>query len=87
MSIPPLPFKVKTNISWAGEENGDLGFIENEIVEVYSVVDDSWWNGKLRRNGAEGIFPKAYVEIMEEKWDIIRPLHLLLIRLRNNILQ
>lgn len=67
MSIPPLPFKVKTNISWAGEEDGDLGFIENEIVEVYSVVDDSWWNGKLRRNGAEGIFPKAYVEIMEEK--------------------
>lgn len=67
MSIPPLPFKVKTKISWAGEEDGDLGFIENEIVEVYSVVDDSWWNGKLRRNGAEGIFPKAYVEIIEDK--------------------
>lgn len=67
MSTPLLPFKVKTKISWAGEEDGDLGFIENEVVEVYSVVDDSWWNGKLRRNGAEGIFPKDYVEIIEDR--------------------
>lgn len=66
MQIPDLPFKVKTVVSWPGEEDGDLGFIENEIVEVYSIVDESWWSGKLRRNNAEGIFPKDYVEIIEE---------------------
>lgn len=58
IAIPPLPFKVKTVVSWAGEEDGDLGFMENEIVEVYSIVDESWWSGKLRRNNAEGIFQK-----------------------------
>ncbi|CAH2353964.1 cytokinesis protein 3 [[Candida] railenensis] len=68
MSIPNLPFKVKTTFSWAGEEEGDLGFIEGEIVEVYSVVDESWWSGKLRRNGAEGIFPRDYVTIMEDQF-------------------
>ncbi|KAG7664482.1 uncharacterized protein J8A68_001988 [[Candida] subhashii] len=67
MSIPALPFKVKTIVSWAGEEEGDLGFIENEVVEVYSIVDESWWSGKLRRNNAEGIFPRDYVEIIEDR--------------------
>lgn len=64
---PPFPFKVKTKLSWPGEEDGDLGFLENEIIEVFSFVDDSWWSGKLRRNGAEGIFPKEYVVVLEDK--------------------
>ncbi|RLV93294.1 Cytokinesis protein 3 [Spathaspora sp. JA1] len=67
MATPPLPFKVKTIVSWAGEEEGDLGFLENEIIEVFSIVDESWWNGKLRRNNAEGIFPRDYVELLEDK--------------------
>ncbi|ODV67926.1 hypothetical protein HYPBUDRAFT_156641 [Hyphopichia burtonii NRRL Y-1933] len=66
MSLPPLPFKVKTVYSWSGEQEEDLGFVENEIVDVYSIVDDSWWKGKLRRNNAEGIFPKDFVEIIED---------------------
>ncbi|KAI3404346.2 hypothetical protein KGF56_002866 [Candida oxycetoniae] len=66
MSLPPLPFKVKAKVSWAGEEPGDLGFLENELIQVFSIVDESWWSGKLRRNGAEGIFPKDYVEIIEQ---------------------
>ena len=66
MSLPPLPFKVKTVVSWAGEEPGDLGFMEKELVDVYSIVDESWWSGKLRRNGAEGIFPKDYVQILDQ---------------------
>lgn len=68
MATPEPPFKVKTTVSWAGEEEGDLGFLENEIVEVYSVVDESWWSGKLRRNGAEGIFPRDYVRLYEDPY-------------------
>lgn len=33
----------------------------------FSIVDESWWSGKLRRNGAEGIFPKDYVTVLEDK--------------------
>lgn len=66
MTLPPLPFKVKTTVSWPGEESGDLGFVENELIQVFSIVDESWWSGKLRRNGAEGIFPREYVTIMED---------------------
>ncbi|KAK6456913.1 uncharacterized protein RJT20DRAFT_116820 [Scheffersomyces xylosifermentans] len=67
MPVAQPPFKVRTKVSWAGEEEGDLGFLENEIIEVFSIVDESWWSGKLRRNKAEGIFPKDYVVILEEK--------------------
>lgn len=65
MSHISFPLKARTKISWAGEEEGDLGFIENEVLEVFSFVDESWWCGRLKRNGAEGIFPKEYVEVIE----------------------
>ena len=28
---------MKTIVSWAGEEEGDLGFMENEIVQVFPL--------------------------------------------------
>lgn len=61
-----FPFKVKALVSWAGEEHGDLGFLENEIIEVFSEVDDSWWHGRLKRNGMEGIFPQEYVKVVDD---------------------
>lgn len=66
MSIPSLPFRVKTKVSWAGEQEGDLGFLENEVIDVFSIVDESWWSGKLRRNNSEGIFPMEYVKILPD---------------------
>lgn len=65
MSLAHFPFRAKTTVSWPGEEDGDLGFMEGEIIEVYLEVDESWWSGRLRRNGAEGIFPKDYVVAMD----------------------
>lgn len=59
------PFKAKAVVSWPGEEPGDLGFLEDEVIEVTGFVDDSWWNGYLLRNRAEGIFPKDYVEAVD----------------------
>ncbi|QBM85485.1 SH3 domain-containing protein [Metschnikowia aff. pulcherrima] len=64
MSSPPLPFLAKTKVSWTGEQDGDLGFLENEVVKVFHVVDELWWQGSLSRNGAEGIFPRDFVEVI-----------------------
>lgn len=64
MSLPPLPFLAKTKVSWTGEQEEDLGFLENEIVRVFSIVDELWWQGSLSRNGAEGIFPKDFVTVL-----------------------
>lgn len=64
MTHPPLPFLAKTKVSWTGEQDEDLGFLENEIVKVFNVVDELWWQGSLSRNGAEGIFPKDFVDVL-----------------------
>lgn len=76
MALPEFPFKAKTLVAWAAEEKGDLGFLEHEIIEVILAVDHEWWSGRLRRNNAEGIFPKQYVEVLEEQ----------LLALRSNML-
>ncbi|ODQ80677.1 hypothetical protein BABINDRAFT_160914 [Babjeviella inositovora NRRL Y-12698] len=65
--VPPLPFRVKTTHSWPGEVSGDLGFVEGDIIEVLSFVDDEWWMGKLKRNQLLGIFPSDFVTIVEDK--------------------
>ncbi|OBA19319.1 hypothetical protein METBIDRAFT_47133, partial [Metschnikowia bicuspidata var. bicuspidata NRRL YB-4993] len=64
MSVPPLPFLAKANVSWTGEQDGDLGFMENELIKVFHIVDELWWQGSLLRNGAEGIFPRDFVEVI-----------------------
>lgn len=64
MSLPSLPFLAKTKVSWTGEQDEDLGFLENEIVKVFNIVDELWWQGSLSRNGAEGIFPREFVTVI-----------------------
>lgn len=64
MLTPPLPFLARTLVSWTGEQEGDLGFLENEVVKVFHLVDELWWQGSLARNGAEGIFPRDFAEIL-----------------------
>lgn len=62
--LPALPFLAKAKVSWTGEEEGDLGFLENEQIKVFNIVDESWWQGSLCRNGHEGIFPKDFVDVL-----------------------
>lgn len=65
MPTPQVPFLARTKVLWTGEEDGDLGFLENETVKVLYIVDNQWWLGLLARNGSEGIFPKDFVEVIE----------------------
>lgn len=64
MADPQVPFLAKAKVSWSGEEDGDLGFLENEVIKVFHIVDDLWWQGLLLRNGNEGIFPKDFVNVV-----------------------
>lgn len=66
MPDPQVPFLAKAQVSWSGEEEGDLGFLENEVIKVFHIVDDLWWQGQLTRNGNEGIFPKDFVRVVED---------------------
>ncbi|CEP61472.1 Cyk3p LALA0_S03e03620g [Lachancea lanzarotensis] len=72
MSLPLAlhpPFKVKAHYSWSGEARGDLGFLENDIIQVTKIKGD-WFFGTLLRNSRKyGYFPNNFVTVIEEKYN------------------
>ena len=46
-------------------ENGEISLVAGEIVTIYRKdVGDGWWEGKTQ-NGESGLFPAAYVEVLQ----------------------
>ncbi|KAL0821025.1 hypothetical protein ABMA28_005672 [Loxostege sticticalis] len=43
------------------ENQGELGFKENDVITLIQKVDDNWFEGSL--NGKQGYFPISYVQI------------------------
>ncbi|XP_045501026.1 endophilin-A isoform X4 [Colias croceus] len=43
------------------ENQGELGFKENDIITLINKVDDNWFEGSL--NGKTGYFPISYVQV------------------------
>ncbi|SCU90648.1 LAMI_0E03026g1_1 [Lachancea mirantina] len=66
------PFKVKAQYSWSGETKNDLGFLENDIIEV-SKIKGNWFYGTLLRNSKKyGFFPNNFVTVIEERYNGFR---------------
>ncbi|SCU81884.1 LADA_0C01640g1_1 [Lachancea dasiensis] len=64
--VPQPPFKVKAHYSWSGETRSDLGFLENDIIQVTKVKGD-WFYGTLLRNSKKyGYFPNNFVTVIQE---------------------
>ncbi|XP_030020070.1 endophilin-A isoform X3 [Manduca sexta] len=43
------------------ENQGELGFKENDVITLISKVDENWFEGSL--NGKSGYFPISYVQV------------------------
>ncbi|XP_070703809.1 GRB2-related adapter protein 2a [Pempheris klunzingeri] len=50
--------QVKALYNFTAEEDDELGFCVNDIIEVLDRSDPSWWKGRLR--GKSGLFPANY---------------------------
>lgn len=70
-SKPNFGGATKTNANQAialytfkGEQNGDLPFKKGDVIDIVkkSETSNDWWTG--RNNGAVGIFPANYVELI-----------------------
>ncbi len=44
------------------ENENELSFQAGDVITLLSQLDENWYEGEL--NGATGIFPTSYVEIM-----------------------
>ncbi|KAI0125166.1 SH3 domain-containing protein [Xylariales sp. AK1849] len=69
-NAPPLPPPSKPVIAQAkalykynAADDRDLSFEREDRILVHEYMNNDWWMGKNQRTGAEGIFPKNYVEI------------------------
>jgi len=46
---------------------GDLALQQNDRIQVTEHMNNDWWRGRNERTGLEGIFPRSYVNIVEER--------------------
>ncbi|KAI9855356.1 MAG: hypothetical protein M1813_009814 [Trichoglossum hirsutum] len=46
---------------------GDLALLPNDRISVLEYTNDEWWKGRNERTGLEGVFPRGYVSVAEEK--------------------
>nr|AEH41555.1 SH3 domain containing protein [Endocarpon pusillum] len=53
--------------AYAPTDAGDLALQQNDRVQVTEHMNNDWWRGRNERTGLEGIFPRSYVNIVEEK--------------------
>jgi len=65
-SMPPLSHAVAM-YAYKGEDAGDLDLQPNDHIAVTEYMNAEWWKGKSSRTGREGIFPRSYVRVEEEK--------------------
>lgn len=59
-----LPIKTKATYSWGGNKaTNELGFMEDDVIEVQKVVNNSTYFGESQRTKLKGFFPSKYVEL------------------------
>lgn len=46
---------------------GDLAILPNDRIAITEFMNADWAKGRNERTGLEGIFPRSYVEIVEER--------------------
>ncbi|KAI1818556.1 SH3-domain-containing protein [Poronia punctata] len=69
---PPPPTKpviarAKALYKYQAADDRDLSFERDDQIAVHEYMNDDWWMGRNERTGAEGIFPKSYVQMDNEK--------------------
>ena len=56
----PCETFVRAIRSWKTSEDGCLSFAQGDIIEVFTKLDNGWWDGLLRQS--RGRFPSNYCE-------------------------
>ncbi|KAI0018076.1 SH3 domain-containing protein [Xylariomycetidae sp. FL0641] len=67
---PPPPGKpviahARALYRYQAADDRDLSFERDDRIAVYEYMNADWWMGRNERSGAEGIFPKNYVQPAE----------------------
>lgn len=63
---PPL-CQATALYAYSSGDEGDLNLQPNDHITVIEYMNAEWWKGRSTRTGQEGIFPRSYVKVVEEK--------------------
>mmetsp|Transcript_16 Transcript_16/g.31 ORF Transcript_16/g.31 Transcript_16/m.31 type:complete len:958 (+) Transcript_16:29-2902(+) len=66
-NLPDLPFKAQANRDQLDDEDGNLSFVESEIIEVTAVDDASGLFRGEMPGGRKGWFPRTFVTVLGMK--------------------
>ncbi|RMY72306.1 hypothetical protein D0864_10446 [Hortaea werneckii] len=65
-SQPPLA-QATALYAYNSTDEGDLALQPHDHITVTEYMNAEWWKGKSSRTGMEGIFPRSYVKVIDEK--------------------
>ncbi|KAJ5769305.1 hypothetical protein N7520_003864 [Penicillium odoratum] len=65
--VPPIICLASALYAYTPTDTGDLALQPNDRIQVIEHMNDDWWRGRNERTGMEGIFPRSYVNVVNEK--------------------
>ncbi|KKZ67074.1 hypothetical protein EMCG_07245 [[Emmonsia] crescens] len=73
VSGPPVLSIASALYAYAPTDAGDLALQPQDRIQVLEHMNNDWWRGRNERTQLEGIFPRTYVSVIEEKSTIHSP--------------
>ncbi|KAJ5780545.1 hypothetical protein N7457_005705 [Penicillium paradoxum] len=65
--VPPVLGVAAAMYAYAPTDPGDLALQPQDRIQITEHMNDDWWRGRNERTGQEGIFPRSYVNVLDEK--------------------
>lgn len=63
----PVVAEARALYKYAGTDARDVSFEKDDRISVHEYMNQDWWMGRNERTGKEGIFPRTYVFVEQEK--------------------
>ncbi|KGO75339.1 hypothetical protein PITC_001930 [Penicillium italicum] len=71
--VPPVLGLASAMYAYTPTDAGDLALQPQDRIQITEHMNDDWWRGRNERTGQEGIFPRSYVNIVNEKAAVSSP--------------
>ncbi|KAJ5816444.1 hypothetical protein N7447_008677 [Penicillium robsamsonii] len=71
--VPPVLGLASAMYAYTPTDAGDLALQPQDRIQIIEHMNDDWWRGRNERTGQEGIFPRSYVNIVNEKAGVSSP--------------
>ncbi|OAG44343.1 hypothetical protein AYO21_01339 [Fonsecaea monophora] len=64
---PPILSIASALYAYTPTDAGDLALQQGDRIQVLEHMNNDWWRGRNERTNLEGIFPRSYVNVIEDR--------------------